>query len=77
MVKKTVGEGENPENFLPSVMTCVNYLKLPDYTNLEVTTTQLKSNLIYLLDHARKTAAGDYGWPGRVSAVVIEKKPES
>lgn len=37
VVKKTVGEGENPENFLPSVMTCVNYLKLPDYTNLEVT----------------------------------------
>lgn len=23
------------DDFLPSVMTCVNYLKLPDYTNLE------------------------------------------
>ena len=24
------------DDYLPSVMTCVNYLKLPDYTNLEV-----------------------------------------
>ena len=27
---------ENPDDFLPSVMTCVNYLKLPDYTSLEI-----------------------------------------
>jgi E3 ubiquitin-protein ligase TRIP12 len=24
------------DDYLPSVMTCVNYLKLPDYTNLKV-----------------------------------------
>ena len=24
------------DDFLPSVMTCVNYLKLPDYTSLDV-----------------------------------------
>ena len=24
------------DDYLPSVMTCVNYLKLPDYTDLEV-----------------------------------------
>jgi E3 ubiquitin-protein ligase TRIP12 len=23
------------DDYLPSVMTCVNYLKLPDYTSLE------------------------------------------
>ncbi len=25
-----------PDDYLPSVMTCVNYLKLPDYSTLEV-----------------------------------------
>ena len=35
IVRKTV-EGQIPNNFLPSVMTCVNYLKLPDYTSKEV-----------------------------------------
>ena len=25
----------NSENYLPSVMTCVNYLKLPEYSSLE------------------------------------------
>lgn len=25
-----------PDDYLPSVMTCVNYLKLPDYSNIEV-----------------------------------------
>ena len=24
------------DDYLPSVMTCVNYLKLPDYTSMEV-----------------------------------------
>jgi len=24
------------DDYLPSVMTCVNYLKLPDYTDLDV-----------------------------------------
>jgi len=36
VVKKTVDEGENPEDYLPSVMTCQNYLKLPDYPTLQV-----------------------------------------
>ncbi|CAF0758204.1 unnamed protein product [Rotaria sordida] len=26
----------NPDSFLPSVMTCVNYLKLPDYSSKEI-----------------------------------------
>ncbi|KAK2784285.1 Ubiquitin fusion degradation protein 4 [Onygenales sp. PD_12] len=25
-----------PDDYLPSVMTCVNYLKLPDYSNIEI-----------------------------------------
>lgn len=29
------------DDYLPSVMTCVNYLKLPDYTNLDVMRKQL------------------------------------
>lgn len=27
---------ENTDDFLPSVMTCVNYLKLPDYSSIDV-----------------------------------------
>ncbi|KAE8356457.1 hypothetical protein BDV28DRAFT_102951 [Aspergillus coremiiformis] len=30
-----------PDDYLPSVMTCVNYLKLPDYSSLEVLRTRL------------------------------------
>jgi len=36
IVRKTFESTENPDNFLPSVMTCVNYLKLPDYSTVEV-----------------------------------------
>ena len=34
IVKKTVSG--HPDMYLPSVMTCVNYLKLPDYTSIAV-----------------------------------------
>ena len=30
-----------PDDYLPSVMTCVNYLKLPDYTDINVMKKQL------------------------------------
>lgn len=36
IVRKTFESTENPDDFLPSVMTCVNYLKLPDYSSIEV-----------------------------------------
>ncbi|NXE18441.1 TRIPC ligase, partial [Ardeotis kori] len=36
IVRKTFESTENPDDFLPSVMTCVNYLKLPDYSTLEI-----------------------------------------
>jgi E3 ubiquitin-protein ligase TRIP12 len=36
IVRKTTDSSLSPDNFLPSVMTCVNYLKLPDYTSESV-----------------------------------------
>ncbi|KAG7471028.1 hypothetical protein MATL_G00120120 [Megalops atlanticus] len=36
IVRKTFESTENPDDFLPSVMTCVNYLKLPDYSSMEI-----------------------------------------
>ncbi|XP_014682020.1 PREDICTED: E3 ubiquitin-protein ligase TRIP12-like [Priapulus caudatus] len=34
IVRKTFEATENPDDYLPSVMTCVNYLKLPDYSSI-------------------------------------------
>ncbi|XP_072379801.1 E3 ubiquitin-protein ligase TRIP12 isoform X1 [Diabrotica undecimpunctata] len=42
VVRKTLEGNMNPDDFLPSVMTCVNYLKLPDYTSIEVMREKLK-----------------------------------
>ncbi|KAK7869881.1 hypothetical protein R5R35_006684 [Gryllus longicercus] len=42
VVRKTLEPNMNPDDFLPSVMTCVNYLKLPDYTSLDVMRAKLK-----------------------------------
>ncbi|OCT81100.1 E3 ubiquitin-protein ligase TRIP12 isoform X2 [Xenopus laevis] len=36
IVRKTFEATENPDDFLPSVMTCVNYLKLPDYSSIDI-----------------------------------------
>ncbi|KAI0464880.1 hypothetical protein LJB42_000093 [Komagataella kurtzmanii] len=36
VVRKTTEDGLLPDNYLPSVMTCANYLKLPNYTNKEI-----------------------------------------
>lgn len=33
--------GGNPDLYLPSVMTCVNYLKLPEYSSIEVMRNRL------------------------------------
>jgi E3 ubiquitin-protein ligase TRIP12 len=35
--------GSNKDEYLPSVMTCQNYLKLPDYSTYEV----LKAQMLY------------------------------
>lgn len=36
IVCKTCRAPEKPDTFLPSVMTCVNYVKLPEYSSYEV-----------------------------------------
>lgn len=36
IVRKTVEGNDGPDNYLPSVMTCVNYLKLPEYSNIDI-----------------------------------------
>ena len=36
IVKKACMGNENPDNFLPTVMTCQNYLKIPEYSSYEV-----------------------------------------
>lgn len=32
-----------PDDYLPSVMTCVNYLKLPNYTDISIMKKQLST----------------------------------
>ena len=36
IVKKTFDEKENPDDYLPTVMTCQNYLKLPEYSSYSI-----------------------------------------
>jgi E3 ubiquitin-protein ligase TRIP12 len=35
-VQKRPEEGVSPDAYLPSVMTCANYVKLPDYSSKEM-----------------------------------------
>lgn len=42
IVRKTLDGNQNPNDYLPSVMTCVNYLKLPDYSSREVMRQKLR-----------------------------------
>jgi len=42
IVRKTVDSPGRPDEFLPSVMTCVNYLKLPDYSSSEIMRERLR-----------------------------------
>jgi len=43
VVKKTFDSPDvNPDDYLPSVMTCVNYLKLPDYSSKEIMREKLR-----------------------------------
>ena len=43
IVRKTVESTSSPDCYLPSVMTCVNYLKLPDYSSVEVMSVKLRT----------------------------------
>ncbi|XP_063373487.1 E3 ubiquitin-protein ligase TRIP12 isoform X3 [Cydia amplana] len=42
VVRKSLESSLDPDEYLPSVMTCVNYLKLPDYSNAEVMRAKLR-----------------------------------
>lgn len=42
IVRKTMDGNNDPDEYLPSVMTCVNYLKLPEYTSREVMKLKLR-----------------------------------
>ena len=43
IVKKTFDSPDVlPDDYLPSVMTCVNYLKLPDYSSKKIMAEKLK-----------------------------------
>eukprot|EP00095_Tigriopus_kingsejongensis_P008879 maker-scaffold15_size728074-snap-gene-6.27 protein:Tk08879 transcript:maker-scaffold15_size728074-snap-gene-6.27-mRNA-1 annotation:"e3 ubiquitin-protein ligase trip12 isoform x2" len=43
IVKKTFDSPDvNPDDYLPSVMTCVNYLKLPDYSSKKIMRDKLR-----------------------------------
>ena len=41
VVKRSTEKGESPDNFLPTVMTCQNYLKIPEYSCFEVLCNKL------------------------------------
>ncbi|KAG8184831.1 hypothetical protein JTE90_004928 [Oedothorax gibbosus] len=43
IVKKGSDDDSNADCYLPSVMTCVNYLKLPDYSSIEVMREKLQT----------------------------------
>lgn len=43
IVRKTIEGSLNPDSYLPSVMTCVNYLKLPDYSCADVMSERLRT----------------------------------
>ncbi|KAG0662977.1 Ubiquitin fusion degradation protein 4 [Maudiozyma exigua] len=42
VVLKHAEDGLSPDQYLPSVMTCANYLKLPKYSNKEVMRTRIQ-----------------------------------
>ena len=42
IVRKTCDSNDSPDSYLPSVMTCVNYLKLPDYSSVEIMIAKLR-----------------------------------
>lgn len=49
IVRKGVDPTLNPDDFLPSVMTCVNYLKLPDYSTVAI----MKERLCFALQEGK------------------------
>lgn len=42
IVRRIFEDNDNPDHYLPSVMTCVNYLKLPDYSSIDIMRKKLQ-----------------------------------
>ncbi|XP_025418550.1 E3 ubiquitin-protein ligase TRIP12 [Sipha flava] len=42
IVRRIFEDNDNPDDYLPSVMTCVNYLKLPDYSSIDIMRKKLQ-----------------------------------
>lgn len=42
IVRRIFDDNDNPDDYLPSVMTCVNYLKLPDYSSIDLMRKKLQ-----------------------------------
>ncbi|XP_060862971.1 E3 ubiquitin-protein ligase TRIP12 isoform X1 [Metopolophium dirhodum] len=42
IVRRIFDDSDNPDDYLPSVMTCVNYLKLPDYSSIDLMRKKLQ-----------------------------------
>ncbi len=49
IVKRTPEAGRSPDECLPTVMTCTNYLKLPDYSNYEIA----KERIMYAIQEGQ------------------------
>lgn len=49
IVKRTPEAGRSPDECLPTVMTCTNYLKLPDYSNYELA----KERIMYAIQEGQ------------------------
>jgi len=46
VVRKTPDEGHQADEYLPSVMTCVNYLKMPEYSNEETLELRFRKAIV-------------------------------
>ena len=42
VLKKPLNPVDNPDHVLPSVMTCMNYLKLPSYSSYDILKSQFE-----------------------------------
>jgi hypothetical protein len=51
VAKRIIPEGANPDDYLPSVMTCQNFLKVPQYSNYET----LKAKFDYALKEGQNS----------------------
>ena len=51
VVRRALEQSANPDDFLPSVMTCANYLKMPEYSSPEI----LRGKLLLAITDGQET----------------------